>query len=281
MSTPAAERPWPAPAKLNLMLRVLGRRADGYHRLQTAFQLLDYGDELRFSLRDDGHIRRSGGVPGLPQEDDLAVRAAKLLRRHTGAGQGIDIRISKRIPVGGGLGGGSSDAATALVATNRLWGTGLNRDELAALGSELGADVPVFVRGRSAWAEGIGNRLTALDLPPRWYLVIHPGVSVSTSSVFADPELTRNSAPITISRFLSGGGGNDCAPVVCARHEEVRRALEWLTRFGQAKLTGTGACVFAAFETEAQGRAVLERLPSAWTGFVARGLDRSPLLDMA
>ncbi len=270
---------WPAPAKLNLFLHVLGRRADGYHDLQTVFQLLDFSDRLTFSLRPDPDIRRPAGLDGVAEEDDLVVRAARLLQSESGIEEGVDIRVDKRIPAGGGLGGGSSDAATTLVALNHLWDARMSRDALAGLGARLGADVPVFVRGRSAWAEGTGDRLTPLDLPKRWFLVIHPGVAVPTAEIFSAPELTRNSTPITISRFLSAGGRNDCTPVVRNRYAEVARALDWLGRRGEARLTGTGACVFAAFEDERQARAVLEEMPAQWRGFVARGLNRSPLLD--
>lgn len=270
---------WPAPAKLNLFLHITGRRADGYHELQTVFQLLDFSDALSFSLRPDPEIRRPAGLDGLAEEDDLVVRAARLLQIEAGIEAGVDIRVDKRIPAGGGLGGGSSDAATTLVALNYLWNTGMTREDLARLGDRLGADVPVFVLGRSAWAEGTGDRLTPLELPSRWFLVIHPGVAVPTAEIFSAPELTRNSVPITISRFLSAGGRNDCIPVVRTRYAEVGRALDWLGRRGEARLTGTGACVFAAFEDERRARAVLGEMPAEWRGFVARGLNRSPLLD--
>jgi 4-diphosphocytidyl-2-C-methyl-D-erythritol kinase len=272
---------WPAPAKINLFLQILGRRDDGYHDLQTAFQFLDFGDELHFGAREDGRIRRLTGLEGLAEEDDLVVSAARILRSETGASDGADIRVDKRIPAGAGLGGGSSDAATTLVALNALWGIGLSRDELAALGAGLGADVPVFVRGRAAWAEGIGDILTPMDFPESWYAVIYPGISVATSAVFDDPELTRNSAPITISRFTRSGGRNDCTRAVRKRYAEVGRALDWLGRRGDARLTGTGACVFASFESENEARIALRGLPRTWHGFVARGLNRSPLLDLA
>jgi len=269
---------WPAPAKLNLFLHVVGRRPDGYHELQTVFQLLDLADELEFSVRKDGQLRRTVGPPEVPAGDDLAVRAARLLRDRTGTRHGADIVVRKRIPLQGGLGGGSSDAATALVALNELWGTGLDEDRLAALGLELGADVPVFVRGRSAWAEGIGERLTPLRLPPRWFAVIRPAAAVATAEIFQASELTRNSPRITIKGFLQSGGRNDCEPVVASRHPEVRRVLEWLGQRGAARLTGTGSCVFAAFGRRDEAAAALAGLPSEWLGFVARGLDISPLL---
>lgn len=269
---------WPAPAKLNLFLHVVGRRPDGYHELQTVFQLLDLADELEFSVRKDGQLRRTVGPPEVPAADDLAVRAARLLRDRTGTRHGVDIVVRKRIPLQGGLGGGSSDAATALVALNELWGTGLDEDRLAALGLELGADVPVFVRGHSAWAEGIGEQLTPLKLPPRWFAVIRPATAVATGGIFQAPELTRNSPRITIKGFLQSGGRNDCAPVVTSRHPEVQRVLEWLGQRGAARLTGTGSCVFAAFDRRDEAAAALTGLPSEWLGFVARGLDISPLV---
>ncbi len=268
---------WPAPAKLNLMLRVVGRRADGYHELQTVFQFLDWGDELRLRARADGRIHRLREVSRIPVEQDLVVRAARLLQEHSGTALGADLHLEKRIPLGGGLGGGSSDAATALVALNVAWGLGYGLEELADFGLRLGADVPVFVHGRAAWAEGVGERLTPLELPERWYLVIVPPVAVSTAEVFQDPELTRNSPLMTIADFLSAGGGNDCEAVVRERYPQVDRALGWLAEHGEARLTGTGACVFAAFDTETDARAVLAKAPRDLRGFVARGRNRSPL----
>ena len=271
-------RGWPAPAKINLFLHVTGRRPDGYHELQTVFQLLDLCDTLDFELREDGRIERVGGNEGVAPAQDLALRAARLLRDRTGARQGVDLAVHKRIPLQGGLGGGSSDAATVLVALNALWGTGLCTDALAELGLALGADVPVFVRGRSAWAEGVGERLTAVDLPVRWFAVVRPAVAVCTAEVFQAPELTRNSPKITISGFLQAGGHNDCEPVVAARYPEVARAIAWLGRTGTARMTGTGSCVFAAFPTRDEAAAALVDLPGGWQGFVARGLATSPLL---
>ena len=271
-------RDWPAPAKLNLFLHVTGRRADGYHELQTAFQLIDLCDRIDLRLRDDGTVRRVAGPEDVDPESDLAVRAARLLRDRTGTHWGADLWVRKSIPAGGGLGGGSSDAGTVLVALNELWGTRLPVEALARLGLELGADVPVFVRGHSAWAEGVGEDLQPLDLPPRWFAVIRPGVAISTAEVFQAPELTRNSPKITIRGFLQAGGRNDCEPVVAARSPEVRDALEWLGRSGEARMTGTGSCVFAAFTTQQEAIGALEGLPGRWQGFVARGLDRSPLV---
>lgn len=271
--------PWPAPAKLNLMLHVVGRRPDGYHELQTVFQFIDRCDLLEFSLRPDGQVLRRTALPGVLPEADLVVRAARLLRETTGCRQGVEIRLHKNLPLGGGLGGGSSDAATTLVALNRLWQTGLVAEELAGLGLRLGADVPVFVRGRAAWAEGVGERLVPVDMPEPWYLVLAPNCEISTAAVFNDPELTRNSPNITITDFLAGAGWNDCEPVVRNRYPAVAEGLDWLGQFNRARLTGTGACVFAAFDTEDAARALLRRVPAAFPAFVARGLNRSPLLE--
>ncbi|HCK81583.1 MAG TPA: 4-(cytidine 5'-diphospho)-2-C-methyl-D-erythritol kinase [Candidatus Competibacter sp.] len=267
---------WPAPAKLNLMLRIVGRRADGYHLLQTVFQFLDRCDWLWFSPREDGLIERVGDVIGVPPDADLTVRAARLLQRATASRSGATIRLAKQLPLGGGLGGGSSDAATALLALNHYWQTGLTLAELAELGLRLGADVPVFVRGRAAWAEGVGEQLTAIDLDEPWFLVLAPGCHVATGAIFADPELTRNSPPIRILDFLQGAGGNDCESVVYRRYPKVAAAAAWLSRHGQARLTGTGACVFAAFPDRASAGRVLSQLPPGWTGFIARGRNRSP-----
>jgi 4-diphosphocytidyl-2-C-methyl-D-erythritol kinase len=272
-----AQGPWPAPAKLNLFLHITGRRDDGYHTLQTVFQFLDHADQLYFHLREDAAIRRFGGPPGVSAEADLCVRATRLLQEATGIRTGVDIYNEKRLPAGAGLGGGSSDAATTLWVLNRLWAAGLEPARLAELGLRLGADVPVFLFGRAAWAEGVGEVLTPIDPPRPWYLVINPAVSVSTAAVFSDPELTRDSPRMTIRDFLSGGGRNDCEAVVRRRHPGVAAALDWLNRFSPARMTGTGACVFAAFATQAEAQAVGRQLPAGWTGFVARGVNRSPL----
>lgn len=275
---------YPAPAKLNLMLRVLGRRPDGYHDLQTVFRFLDHGDEVRIDVREDGLIRRTAGPAGVAEGDDLAMRAARLLRETTGTARGADIGTVKRLPLGGGLGGGSSDAATVLLALNDLWQTGLSRPELQALGLRLGADVPVFVFGESALAEGIGEILTPLALPPAWYVVLTPPVAVSTAAVFGHPELKRDSKPIKIQRFsasrLFTTAGNDLEPLVCRQYPEVARHLEWLRQHGPAFMSGSGGCVFAGFEAEGAARAVLARLPGTMRGFVARGLDRHPLHEL-
>ena len=270
-------RDWPAPAKLNLFLHIVGQRADGYHELQTVFQLLDFGDVLDFEVNRGGAVRRVSGPSDLPAEADLAVRAARLLQQRSGTDRGVDIHLRKNIPLQGGLGGGSSDAATVLVALNCLWQLELSVDALAELGRELGADVPVFVRGRSAWAEGIGDRLAPLDLPERWFAVVRPGVSVSTAAVFQAPELTRNSPIITIADFLAAGGRNDCTPVVVRQHPEVGQALARLARHGPAQMTGTGACVFVPCADRAQAERALFGLPAIWRGFVARGVNHSPL----
>ncbi len=271
---------WPAPAKLNLFLHVVGRRDDGYHLLQTVFQFLDLCDRLRFVRRRDGVVRRPDPLPGVPETSDLTVRAARLLQEATGCRLGVDIRLEKRLPMGGGLGGGSSDAATTLHALNRLWRLELPGDRLLALASRLGADVPVFVLGRAAWAEGVGERLQPLDLPQPWYVVIDPGCAVSTAELFQAPELTRDCQVITIDGFLSGQGGNVFEAVVRHRHPGVAAALDWLGQYGQARLSGTGGCVFAAFEDEAGARRVCDRVPGPWRGYAARGLNRSPLLAM-
>jgi len=269
--------PWPAPGKLNLFLHVVGRRADGYHLLQTAFQFIDLCDELRFWERPPGVIERTSDLPGVPAEDDLCVRAAWALAARAPSPPGVAIEVAKRLPIQGGVGGGSSDAATVLVALNELWGLRLPDDELAALGLALGADVPVFVHGRGAWGEGVGEWLTPLDLPEPVFLLVRPDATVSTAEVFKAPELTRDSPAITIRGFLLTGGRNDCEPVVRRRFPAVAEALDWLDQFAPARLTGTGSCVYAAMPDEGQARAALASLPSRWTGYVVRGLNRSPL----
>ena len=268
---------FPAPAKLNLMLRVIGRRPDGYHLLQTVFRFIDHGDTLRFAVRQDGVIERDYDLPGVPDEADLVVRAARLLQEASGTTRGATLGLDKRLPFGGGLGGGSSDAATTLIALNHLWRTGLDRARLQALGARLGADVPAFVFGESAWAEGIGDRLQPISLPPQWYVVLVPPVAVPTAAIFADPDLTRDSIPLKIMGFSVDTAVNDLESVACRRYPEVARHLAWLKPRGPALMTGSGACVFAAFDTEARARAVLAELPADMRGFVARGLDRHPL----
>jgi 4-diphosphocytidyl-2-C-methyl-D-erythritol kinase len=273
----SALRAYSAPAKLNLMLRVTGRRADGYHLLQSVIRFIDYGDTLYFRVRKDGAITRMNDVAGVPAADDLALRAAQLLQGASGTELGADIRLKKRLPVGGGLGGGSSDAATTLLALNRLWRTRLTRGRLLELALELGADVPVFVGGDNALAEGIGERLTPLVLPAAWYLVLVPPVAVPTARIFAHPELKRDSKPIKITAFSVEQAGNDLEPVVCGEYPEVARHLAWLKEAAPAWVTGSGACVFAAFSTEKAARRVLTRAPQGMRGFIARGLKRHPL----
>jgi 4-diphosphocytidyl-2-C-methyl-D-erythritol kinase len=270
---------WPAPAKLNLFLHVTGRRADGYHELQTLFQLIDLCDELVLSVRADGVIERTAGPEGVEPERDLAVRAARALKAATGTALGASIQVRKRIPVGGGLGGGSSDAATVLLALNELWECRLPPGELTALGLSLGADVPVFIGGSSAWGEGIGERLTPVALPQAWYVIVHPGVTVSTAGVFQSPELTRNSPLITIRAFFEAGGRNDCEPVVRSRFPEVAEAMQWLGRYAPARLSGTGSCVFAACASAIEAERLAARVPDRWPSYVARGLNTSPLQE--
>ena len=271
---------WSSPAKLNLMLHIVGRRADGYHQLQTVFQLIDLCDRLEIGVREDGVITRPAGPPGVPESEDLTVRAARALKAATGTPLGADISVRKRIPLGGGLGGGSSNAATTLVALNQMWQTGLTSEQIAAIGGKLGADLPVFVAGRSAWGEGIGEELTPVTLgADSWFLVIFPGLAVPTASVFQAPELTRNSPPTTMRGFLETGGRNDCETVVRARFPAVGEALDWLGRHAPARLTGTGSCVFAKFARAVDAERVAARVPDVWRAWVARGLDESPLLE--
>ncbi|MCY1501784.1 4-diphosphocytidyl-2-C-methyl-D-erythritol kinase [compost metagenome] len=267
----------PAPAKLNLMLHILGRRADGYHELQTLFQFLDHGDELGFSLRQDGEIHLRTEVPGVPHDSNLIVRAARKLQAESGCRLGADIWLDKRLPMGGGIGGGSSDAATTLLGLDHLWNLGWSEDRLAELGLSLGADVPVFVRGRAAFAEGVGELLTPVELPEPWFLVAVPQVFVSTAEVFSDPELTRNTPPIKVRSLLEGGGRNDCQPVVEKRYPDVRNALILLNKFTSARLTGTGACVFGSFPNEGDADKVRRQLPATLPSFVAQGRNISML----
>ncbi len=275
----SASTPWPAPAKLNLFLHITGRREDGYHLLQSVFQFLDHGDAITIEARSDGVIRRLNALAGVTEEQDLVIRAAQALKAAAGgASLGADIRVEKRLPMGGGLGGGSSDAATVLVALNHLWGLGLSEERLAAIGLQLGADVPVFVRGYAAWAEGVGEHLQPVELPEPWFVVIAPAVEVATAVVFGDPELTRDCPPITIRDFLEGRGTNVCEPLVRRRYPEVDEAMQWLGQYAEPRLTGTGACLFARFDDEVTAREVFSRLPEGWQGFVAQGKNRSPLM---
>ena len=267
----------PAPAKLNLFLHITGRRDDGYHLLQTLFQFLAYSDTLHFTPRDDGQIQLLTDLPGVAAEDNLIVRAARSLQQASGTGMGADIRLDKRLPLGGGIGGGSSDAATTLVGLDRLWQTGFSEDQLADLGLKLGADVPVFVRGRAAWAEGIGEQLTPVEIEEPWYLVVVPSSQVSTAEIFSDQRLTRSTAPITLAAFREHGGRNDCLPVVAARYTEIRNTLILLNKFCEAKMTGTGSCLFGAFPNEREADKVRARLPATLKAFVAKGCNVSPL----
>lgn len=273
----------PSPAKLNLFLYITGQRADGYHTLQTLFQFLDYGDTLTFHPRQDGQVRLLTPMSGVPEEQNLILRAARLLMQvaresyRLPDGSGADISIEKRLPMGGGLGGGSSNAATVLVALNALWQCGLSVDELATLGLTLGADVPVFVRGHAAFAEGVGEILTPVSVAEKWYLVAHPGVSIPTPVIFKDPDLPRNTPERSIDTLLKCEFSNDCEVIARKRFHEVDAALSWLLEYAPSRLTGTGACVFAEFETEAAARQVLEQAPEWLQGFVARGMNHSLL----
>ena len=282
-----------APAKLNLFLHVVGRRADGYHLLQTLFRFIDLNDTLHFRLRNDGEIRRVNVIEAVPEEQDLCVRAARLLQKEAGCGLGVDIELEKRIPMGGGLGGGSSDAATTLLALNRLWGLDLSRERLMQLGLSLGADVPVFVFGENAFAEGVGEQLQPYSLPDAWYVVLSPPVHVPTAQIFTHPELTRNTISMTMRALPKGQAfrvgqnegvlrlGNDLQAVACKLYPEVATHLEWLAQFAPSLMTGSGACVFAEFATEVEAQAVLQQLPDGMRGFVARGLQQHPLKSFA
>ena len=289
--------PYAAPAKLNLMLRVVGRRADGYHLLQTVFRFIDFGDTLHFRVRSDGVIARVNDIPGVPADADLCVRAARALQAASNTKLGADIHLEKRLPMGGGLGGGSSDAATTLLALNALWNCGLNRSQLIDFSVKIGADVPVFVFGQNAFAEGIGEALQAITLPDAWYVVLTPPVAVPTAAVFGRPELKRDSKKVTLQGFstaLQNGGlfgklvgkfgnpmlTNDLQAVVVQQYPEVARHLDWLAQHGPAMMTGSGACVFAAFAGEAEAQRVLSELPADMQGFVARGLDCHPHHDL-
>lgn len=277
---PLTELTLPSPAKLNLFLHITGRRADGYHELQTLFQFLDFGDTLHFRLRRDGRITLAPELAGVPPARNLIRRAAEHLRQATGTRLGADIVVDKRLPMGGGLGGGSSNAATTLVALDRLWQTGVGEDQLAELGLHLGADVPVFVRGRAAFGEGIGEQLTPANPPEDWFVVAKPKVEISTAEIFSDPGLTRNTPRITIAPAFEGdasGHRNDCEDIVKQLYPEVKNSLDWLGKFGSARLTGTGACIFGRFPSEAEARSVWAEKPTGITGFVARGVNHSPL----
>lgn len=271
----------PAPAKLNLMLHITGQREDGYHNLQTLFQFLDYADQLHFDLTPDKRIDVITDLPDIPAKDNLIYRAAQLLQQHSGTSSGAHIRLEKTIPIGAGLGGGSSDAATTLVALNQLWNLNYNLHTLAELGLQLGADVPVFVHGRAAWAEGVGEQLTAVEPPQNWFVVLTPNCHISTVEIFSHKELTRNTSAITIAAALEGEGRNDCQSVVSNLYPQVKQALRWLNQFSAAKMTGTGSSVFADFASRDQAQQVLDQLPADLKGFIARGQNLSPLHRMS
>ena len=271
---------WPSPAKVNLFLHITGRRDDGYHEIQTAFQFLDYSDSLEFQVQQNSAIELLTPLKGVKNESNLIIRAAKCLQSHTDSKQGAKISIEKRLPIGGGLGGGSSNAATTLIALNHLWQTKLTTTKLAQLGLTLGADVPVFIHGYAAWAEGIGEKLTPISPAEPWYVVIVPDCQVSTAEVFSSQELTRDCEPITISRFLSGEGKNVCEGVVLKNYSAISEAVNWLNRYGKSRMSGTGACVFADFDSQIQAQQVLDDLPSHWQGFIAKGCNQSPLTTL-
>ena len=273
----SASGPWPAPAKLNLFLHITGQRADGYHELQTLFQFLTCGDWLYFDIQDGADVSLYGTPAGVPEADDLSVKAANLLRETAGRPLGVTIYNDKRLPPGSGLGGGSSDAATTLIVLNKLWQLGLETRQLAALGLRLGADVPVFIHGHAAWAEGVGEILTPATPPEGWYLVVIPPVSVSTADIFTDAELTRDTPRKRIPDLVLDGGRNDCEALVRRRYPEVAAALDWLGEFSSPRMSGTGGSVFAAFDSKADARRVADRLPDSWESFIARGVNRSPL----
>lgn len=265
-----------SPAKLNLMLHITSQRKDGYHNLQTVFQFIDLNDEMTFTRTKTG-IRRISGNEQVTEEEDLIIKAARLLQKQSCTRQGVDISIIKNIPMGGGLGGGSSNAATTLMALNKLWELGLDKAELQQIGLQLGADVPVFIFGQNAWAEGVGDELIALNLPESWFLIIHPQVFVSTGQIFSSKYLTRDSHPITIRAFLEGSGENVCQPVACELYPEIQNAIDWLSQFSSARMTGTGACIFAIFDSVEKANIVKLQIPENWTGFVARGLNSNPV----
>jgi 4-diphosphocytidyl-2-C-methyl-D-erythritol kinase len=268
---------WPAPAKLNLMLRIVGRRADGYHLLQTVFQFIEWCDWLSFYPDISGRVGLSSPTVGIPEQQDLIVRAANLLKQATGCQQGVRITVEKNLPMGGGLGGGSSDAATTLVVLNELWNTRLSKSALMALGLQLGADVPVFVNGNAAWAEGVGEVLTDIDIPEQWMVILKPDCHVDTKEIFIAKELTRNSKRITIADFLAGQKNNDCLAVVQKLYQSVGDALKDLSVFSEARLTGTGACVFAEFSSEESALGAFKALKGKWQAQMAKGSNKSPL----
>jgi 4-diphosphocytidyl-2-C-methyl-D-erythritol kinase len=276
-ATEAPLKIWLAPAKINLFLHITGRRADGYHELQSIFQFLDYADELTFRIIQQVEIIHSNPLSGVAIEDDLTVRAARLLQQYTRCKLGVEIYISKKLPMGGGLGGGSSDAATTLVALNQLWKLGLGKQALAELGGQLGADVPVFIHGRAAWAEGVGEKLTPVEVDEPWYVVLVPPVSISTAEIFSAKELNRGCVAIKMSDYLAGTAENVCEPVVGSRYPQVKSAIEWLNQYSKARMTGTGACVFAPMSSAQRAADVLREKPEGYSGFIAKGRNVSPL----
>ncbi|USD38257.1 4-(cytidine 5'-diphospho)-2-C-methyl-D-erythritol kinase [Ferrimonas sp. SCSIO 43195] len=278
---PTSSRNWPAPAKLNLFLHINGRRQDGYHELQSLFQFVDHCDQLHFTVRQDADITLSPAIDGVANDDNLIVRAARLLQSHCDCSLGVDIELEKVLPMGGGLGGGSSNAATTLVALNRLWQLNLGEDQLAELGLSLGADVPVFVRGLAAVADGVGEILRPVEIAQPWYLVVAPNVAVSTAEIFQAPELTRNSPKLAQPELRPSQWHNDCVGAVIQRYGQVANALGWLIQYAPSQMTGTGSCIFGTFSSQEEALVALADLPDEWRGFVARGCNRSPLLDRA
>ncbi|MCE9679035.1 4-(cytidine 5'-diphospho)-2-C-methyl-D-erythritol kinase [Shewanella sp. AS1] len=270
---------WPAPAKLNLFLHINGRRDDGYHELQTLFQFIDHGDNLDFIINDSGELKLHSQMSStVTDSDNLILKAAKSLQQHTGTTLGAEIFLDKVLPMGGGIGGGSSDAATTLVALNQLWETGLSHAELSEIGLTLGADIPVFINGLAAFAEGVGEKLIAVDLPESWYLVLTPDAHVSTAAVFQHPDLPRNTPKLTLADLMNKDWHNDCQQLVCQLHPQVAKALAWLIEYAPSRMTGTGACVFGVFDTQAQAEAVFAKMPASMQGFVAKGTNKSPLM---
>ncbi|MDH3326066.1 MAG: 4-(cytidine 5'-diphospho)-2-C-methyl-D-erythritol kinase [Gammaproteobacteria bacterium] len=276
--------PWQAPAKLNLFLHITGRRADGYHLLQTVFHFVDISDTLYFDITENSNISLSPSIENVPDDENIIIKAAKLLQRTTGTKKGAKITLQKRLPMGGGLGGGSSDAATTLLALNKLWGINLNKTDLMALGLSLGADVPIFIYGQTAWAEGVGETLTPLlkaEINPKnWFLIIFPKINVNTSAIFSSSELTRDKLPIRIRDFLNGPTENVFEPVVAKQYPEIQSALNWLNQFSDARLTGTGACIFASFKTEQEAREIAAQAPEKWQSFIAQGCFTTPIEEL-
>lgn len=272
---------FPAPAKLNLFLHIIGRRADGYHLLQSLFQLVDVHDTVWLRPESDGAIIRSNPLPDVPAETDLIWRAARLLQAHTGCRQGVTLALDKRLPMGGGMGGGSSDAATVLLALNRLWQLGLSRDELMALGLQLGADVPFFIYGRNAFVEGIGEIMTPVETESGWFVVLHPQVHVPTPAIFRDPDLTRNTPPIKVRDLAAVSTRNDLEPVACRQHPLIAESISWLSQYAPARMTGSGSCVFARCASQEDASRVISRLPDFWHGFTTCALSQHPLQEFA